>query len=457
MATRKKRKTKGRAVTEERARVNKKTGKPVKHHISLGDKILATDLYITQKKSASETKAELKKRGTDLPENTIRDVANKARKQAEIHGRALHDITNSNEAPRPGRPKALEPDQADALARYVTSSRITRMKTAQEHINHLNLCISVELFQNLMYDRGLARQKAGWKTRLTKVEKEKRYAFALKYCYFDWHKVIFTDEASIRGLEVRGQIRGWGQVDEKYHKDMILRKGDGYSMGMIWACFGYDVKGPVHFYRTETEEKQRRQHDLDLENAQKKPNIWLAYMATEALATNPETGKCWGGKAAQINNFAKKHLKTRGDRSRGGIDWLVHQEGGLAKLVAWIKELREKYPEREWIVYEDGAKSHWSPHNAAVFEDNHIAWLEDLPPHTPEGNAIEQAWSWERKDITRKEGRCRGVSSDWSEACSQWKRSWKDLDQKLINQWIDDIPNKLQKIIDANGDNDFHG
>ena len=82
-------------------------------------------------------------------------------------------------------------------------------------------------------------------------------------------------------------------------------------MGMIWACFRYNVKGPVHFYKTETEEeKQCWQHDLDLENAQKKPNIWLAYMATEALATNPKTGKHRGGKAAQINKFAKKHLKT---------------------------------------------------------------------------------------------------------------------------------------------------
>ena len=90
----------------------------------------------------------------------------------------------------------------------------------------------------------------------------------------------------------------------------------------------------------------------------------------------------------------------------------VHQERGLAKLVAWIKELRKKYLEREWIIYEDRARSHWSSHNASVFKDNNIAHLKDLLPHTLEGNAIKQAWSWERKDITLKEGQCRGVSSD---------------------------------------------
>ena len=141
MATRKKRKTKGCAATEECVHVNKKSNKPVKHYTSLRDKILAADLYITQKKSASETKAKLKEQGTDLPENTIKSVANKTQKQAKIHGHALQDITNFQGAPKSGCSKASEPDQADALARYVTSSRITQMKTGQEHINHLNLCI----------------------------------------------------------------------------------------------------------------------------------------------------------------------------------------------------------------------------------------------------------------------------------------------------------------------------
>ena len=56
-------------------------------------------------------------------------------------------------------------------------------------------------------------------------------------------------------------------------------------------------------------------------------------MATKALKMNPDTRKCRGGKAVNINNFAKKRLKTRGNRSNGGIDWLIHRDGGLAKLV----------------------------------------------------------------------------------------------------------------------------
>ena len=166
-------------------------------------------------------------------------------------------------------------------------------------------------------------------------------------------------------------------------------------------------------------------------------------MATEALKMNPDIGKRRGGKAASINNFAKKRLKIRGDRSRGGVDWMVHCDGGLAKLVEWIQQLRVKHPQHEWIIYEDGAKAHWSSHCQAVFDVNYIERLLDLSPRSPELNSIEHAWNWIRKDITRKEGRCRGVSVNWEEACKQWTRSWKDLDQTIIDKWIDNISNVL--------------
>ena len=107
------------------------------------------------------------------------------------------------------------------------------MKMAYKHVAELKLNISVELFQNIMYDRGLARQRFGWKTVLNDTQKDARLRFALKYQRFNWQNVIYTDKASIRGLEVRGQVRGWGLLDEKYHKDMIMGKGDGYLMGMI--------------------------------------------------------------------------------------------------------------------------------------------------------------------------------------------------------------------------------
>ena len=450
---RKIRRTKGRAKTEERYEFNKELNRPRKHHIPIAKKILVTDHYLKQGRTALEVENEF-----DIPASSVRRIAGQARQRAKENRRPLEDITNYQEGCGRGRKKVFTSRQADALAAYIVSSRTCRMKTAQEHINDLGLQISVTTFQNLMYERFLARRKCGWKTILNDTQRSARLQFALRYQHFDWHKVLFTDEASIRGLEVRGYVRGWGLVDEKYHKDLILGKGDGYSMGMIWGAFGYGVKGPVHFYKTETEEeKKQRAHQLDVENAEEHPNIWLAYMATEALKTNPDTGKRRGGKAAKINNFTKKKLKTRGDRSNGGIDWLIHRDGGLSKLVEWIQKLRAEHPKREWVVYEDGAKAHWSSHCQAVFDKNYIERLLDLPARSPEVNSIEHAWSWIRKDITRKEGRYRGVSTEWDKACEQWSRSWNELPQYLINAWIDNIPHVLQQIINAKGDNDFHG
>ncbi|KAK0511029.1 hypothetical protein JMJ35_006581 [Cladonia borealis] len=291
---RKIRRTKGRRLTEERYEFNKDLNRPRRHHIPIATKILATDHYF-KGSTAKEVSKEL-----EIPVSSVKQIATRARQRAEENRRPLKDISNYQRASGSGRKKVVSSNQADAIAKFVVSSRECRMKTAEEHVADMELQISVSTFQNLIIAR---------------------FHFALRYRHFNWRNVLFTDEASIRGLEVRGYVRGWGLVDEKYHKDMILGKGDCYSMGMIWGAFGHGVRGPVHFYRTETEEeKQERAHQLDVENAEEQPNVWLAYMATEALKLNPDTGKRRGGKAASINNFAKKRLKTRGDRSRGGVD-----------------------------------------------------------------------------------------------------------------------------------------
>ena len=185
-----------------------------------------------------------------------------------------------------------------------------------------------------MYGRLIARRKNGWKFELSAENKGKRLGFAKKYRDFDWKRAIFTEEAIVRGGEVRDRLRTWRLEEEAYHKDVVIGKHDGYSMGMIWGCFGYSRKGPLQFYREATrEEAKRLQHLIDLENAETRPRLTVMYVAGEALKNNPDNGTRKEGRPAKLDNFCNQWLKTRIDRSNVEVDWLRHREGTLEKLI----------------------------------------------------------------------------------------------------------------------------
>ena len=81
----------------------------------------------------------------------------------------------------------------------------------------------------------------------------------------------------------------------------------------------------------------------------------------------------------------------------------------------------------------------------------------DWPARSPDSNAIEHAWACIRKCMTRMERRQGGVTRDWEEACIQWEKSWLELPLEMIDQWIENLPKRLQQIIKADSDNCFHG
>ena len=146
----KQRRTEGLSKTEERYEFNRQLGRPRKHHTPIAKKILATDRYLKQGKTAQEVENEL-----DIPKSSVRRIAAQARQRVKENHRPLEDISNYEEASGRGRKEVFSSSQADALAKYVVSCRDCRMKTAQEHIVDLELPISVSAFQNLMYERFL--------------------------------------------------------------------------------------------------------------------------------------------------------------------------------------------------------------------------------------------------------------------------------------------------------------
>ena len=66
-------------------------------------------------------------------------------------------------------------------------------------------------------------------------------------------------------------------------------------------------------------------------------------------------------------------------------------------------------------------------------------------------NMIELAWGWMKRRTTR-----RGAISIRKLAEKAWVQCWKELPQRLIQQWIRRIPRHIKEVIRLNGDNYYH-
>ena len=92
-------------------------------------------------------------------------------------------------------------------------------------------------------------------------------------------------------------------------------------------------------------------------------------------------------------------LKTRGDRSNGGIDWFRHRERILLPLLLPFAQ-KLKQEGRPVLLMEDNAPAHVSRFNREcyeVWEVQKLLW----PPNLPDLNAIEHAWAWVRRKLGR--------------------------------------------------------
>lgn len=158
------------------------------------------------------------------------------------------------------------------------------------------------------------------------------------------------------------------------------------------------------------------------------------------------------GPYPQYQTFLKKHIKTRGDRSKGGVDWLIHREQVLKlKLLPFALKLKKEG--RDPVVLEDNASSHDNRWSHELFEQWGVAKLLDYPPRSLDINAIEHAWDWCREYIANHGY----VAKNLKEHEVIWTEAWEAILIEKINGWIEDMSRTLEKIIAADGDDNFHG
>ena len=132
------------------------------------------------------------------------------------------------------------------------------------------------------------------------------------------------------------------------------------------------------------------------------PNQTAVFLASQALSQleNQKIGKKRKGRVSTLENHLKKGIKSRGDRSKGGVDWYRYRQVLQEKLLLFVKELDAAG--RDPLVIEDGAASHKSKWTKQQYRQWGLQKIEDWPPRSPDINPIEQAWWWCRRWIGKQ-------------------------------------------------------
>jgi transposase len=107
---------------------------------------------------------------------------------------------------------------------------------------------------------------------------------------------------------------------------------------------------------------------------------------------------------------------------------------------------------KEPLLVADNAAPHISPYTKeilCIWDIERLLW----PPNSPDLNAIEHVWDYIRAQIRKREKYPR-TEEEMSQA---WYEEWEKVLQEKINSWIDYVYKRLDQVIDAKGDNSFHG
>lgn len=376
--------------------------------------------------------------------NRLSEIRNKAVEAAKENDRPLDADENYENDPEHHRgPRHFYTQQeGDKICERIVSSPENRRKTSAQLRNDLELSCSISCLNQLMYNRGYSRKLSGWKPRLSKQQRDARRRFAKKYGEYNWRKAIFLDEVSIRKAEHRRE-RTWQAKKETFHKDVKQEKAesDEYSMGMMFGAIRYNYRGPNAFFFKETDEEREHldalieQENQDMEHMSHM--MFFAERATAEHTYEQEKGRRMGGAFPKWETYWEKHKMKRGDRSKGGIDWIRYRETALRRLMPFAVAARADCG--EVFVCEDGAPPYSPRWIAEFYHKWQVLKLLDWPANSPDLNPIEKAWDWCRKWIFDN----RFSADNEEEAQEIWEKAWNALPIKKINEWIDAVPGIL--------------
>lgn len=148
------------------------------------------------------------------------------------------------------------------------------------------------------------------------------------------------------------------------------------------------------------------------------------------------TVDAWAG----ISSKGKTNLVTY----EGTLDAIGYQHILEEALLPAATEMFED-EEHGWELQHDKATSHTAKSTMRFLEDNGIAVVDSWPTKGDDINPMENLWAilderLEKKKFTTKQGMKKAVTAIWEE-----------IDDELLHKLINSVPNRLRKIVKAQG------
>jgi transposase len=262
----------------------------------------------------------------EVPIRSIRKMIQRAKDRGFNPGSCERiRMEYAEDAKRSGRPKEITPEKEKAIIESVSKDRNGREKSSE--ILAYEAGISHSSVLRILKRNGFVIAKPSWKPGLTEAAKAKRLKFCLDHQHWtldDWKNVIWTDETAVVLGHRRGSLRVWRTVEDRYNITCVRRRWKGASDFMVWACFSYDKKGPIHIWEPETSQ-QKKQAEIEIEalNQELEPirraewemNTTMNRLHLRGIGGRKPTWK-WNEKNGKCIQNAKK----------GGIDWWRYQK-----------------------------------------------------------------------------------------------------------------------------------
>ena len=370
---------------------------------------------------------------------------------------------------RKGRPPWPPLEQQYEIVDILTSTPEWRLMDPRIAIQKLDLKgsevkdgvrkpLSYGSLMRMMVVHGWRRKKKGWKPLLEPDHESYRYLWALRYRYLNWRNAVSTDEASGRTAE-HSQGRAWIEIGHgnPFDTEIVGRKSqkDNKAKGQITGSLSYYEKGPIGFLFPETEDqKEQAKVTLVEENKERDPLSVLAFCADDLRDKDNylnKHGRIKPGKQRDVKVYLRQAKVSRGDRSRGGMDWFRYREEVLIPLlIPFIQRLQQEHGIKVFVC-EDNAGIHKALYCQEEYHKAGI-YIIPWPANSPDLNVIEKAWGWCRQYLRDRNM----YAEDNDDLVRHWHEAWEQLPMELVRKWFDELPSLCEKVIKCKGGNEFN-
>lgn len=193
---------------------------------------------------------------------------------------------------------------------------VSSVKLAADLENYYGIQVCARTVRNHIHKLGFKSRVAARKPFINCINRRKRIVFAKKYLSMGfkfWKRVIFSDESKFNIKFSDGHVKIWREKNTRLRKENLIptfKHGGGRSV-MIWACFGANGVGNLHFIDGIMDHKQyinilkknlhesaqklccgRRyifQQDNDPKHKAHNTRLWILYNCPKYLETPPQS------------------------------------------------------------------------------------------------------------------------------------------------------------------------